>query len=400
MGAPFTLYSSLFTGRASGVAARYTPSMPEPLAVLHALEKNRLTTGSVVQMMEAARGLAARGHRVTVASRPGGDLEDACADAGVAFLPLRLRSEFDLGSARRLRRWLAANPIQVVHVHKGVPHALALMAATGRGPLPVLVVNRGVSFPLDLFNRWKYRHPRVGAVVCVAEAIRQVVIASGGVRPERVHTVHAGTDTGRFDPDRVDPGGVRAELGLGSDQLLVGQVSVRDWKGWRDLLAAFARLAPAHPEARLLFVGCEPEPERAKVAAAAVEAGLGDLVLALGYRTDMPEVLGACQVVADASWAGTGITGTVREAMAMATAVAASDCAGNRELVEDGASGLLFPPKDVEGLTGILDRLLGDAELRRRLGASARRRVVEGFSTEVRLDHLEALYRRLVAART
>ncbi len=369
--------------------------MAEPLRIVHALEKNRLTTGSVVQMLEAARGLAGRGHRVTVVSRPGGDLEAACDAAGLRFLPLPIRSEFDLGSALAWRRSMKTGIPDIVHVHKGRPHSLALAAAMGLGPRPVLVVNRGVSFPLDFFNKWKYRHPRIGAVVCVAEAIRRIVIDSGGLPPEKVHTIHAGTDTRRFDPLRVDTTRVRRELGLGDDELLVAQVSVRDWKGWRELMEAFVRVADAHPRARLLLVGCEPEAEREKVAAAARGLGIAGRLLTLPYRSDMPEVLGACDIVADASWAGTGITGTIREAMAMERAVVATDCAGNRELVLDGEVGLLVPQKDVPALASALDRLLGDPGLRERMGKAGRRRVLEGFSTEVRLDRLEELYRRL-----
>ncbi|MCG6961866.1 MAG: glycosyltransferase family 4 protein [Acidobacteria bacterium] len=367
------------------------------LRVVQMLEKNRLTTGSVVQMMEAARGLGACGHRVVVVSRPGGDLEAACADAGIRLLTLPLRHEFDLGSAWSLRRLLRSESVDVIHVHKGGPHAVALLAATGLGPLPALVVNRGVSFPLDLFNKWKYRHRRVGAVVCVAAAIREVVIRTGGVRPERVYTIHAGTDTERFDPARVDSQKVRAELGVATEDLLVCQVSVRDWKGWRELATAFARVLPAHPRAHLLFVGCEPESERDKVLAAARELGIGDRLRTLPYRSDMPDVLGACDVVADASWAGTGITGTVREAMSMERAVIATDCAGNRELVIDGEVGMLVPQKDVAALAEALTRLLGDSVLAHRLGEAARRRVVDGFSTRVRLERLQALYTRLAA---
>jgi glycosyltransferase involved in cell wall biosynthesis len=366
-------------------------------AIVHALEKNRLTTGSVVQMLEAARGLAARGHSVRVVSRPGGDLEEACAASGLIFVPLPLRHELDLASARALRRELQRRPADIVHVHKGRPHAVSLLAATLLGHRPRLVVNRGVSFPLDVLNRWKYRHPRVGAVVCVADAVREVVIRTGGVPPERVHTIHAGTDTRRFDPARVDPGPVRASLGLGAESLLVGQVSVRDWKGWHELLTAFAAIARRRSDARVLLVGCEPEPELAKVEAAAAELGLGDRLLTLPYRRDMPEVLGACDIVVDASWGGTGITGTIREAMAMGRAVVATDCAGNRELVEDGEVGLVVPARHIESLTEALDRLLGDEEQRRRLGTAARQRVVAEFSTEARLDRLEQLYQDVLS---
>ncbi len=376
---------------------RYTALVTGTLRIIHALEKNRLNTGSVVQMLAAARGLAGRGHRVTVLSRAGGDLETACATAGLDFWALGLSNQFDLASAMALRRYLVGNPVDLIHVHKGRPHAIALLAAAGLGPRPLLVVNRGVSFPLDVFNKWKYRHPRVAAVVCVAEAIREVVIASGGLRPERVHTIHAATDSVLFDPRRVDSRAVRDELGVRPEQLLIGQVSVRDWKGWRELLAAFARIRPASPQARLLLVGCE-EGSRHKVVAAARELAVGDGVFTLPYRSDMPEVLAACDLVVDASWAGTGITGTVREAMAMARAVVATNCAGNRELVANEKVGLLVPPRDIGALANALGRLLAAKSLRISYGEAGRATVLAKFSTATRIDRLEGLYARELLA--
>ncbi len=370
--------------------------MPEPLHILHLIDKNQLATGSVVQMMEAVRGLAGRGHRVSVASRPGGDLEDACAEDGLPFLGLPLGGPADVRSALRLRRHLRSRPADIVHVHKGGPHSVALLAARGLGPRPILVVNRGVSFQLDAFNKWKYRHPRVGRVVCVAEAVRDVVIRSGGLRPAKTVTVHGGTDTSRFDPSRADPGRLRRDLGLSPDHTLVGQVSVRGWKGWRELLAAFGKAASRNPHARLVLVGCEPAAKREKVEAAIRGAGLGDRVLTLPCRRDMPDVLAACDVVVDASVTGTGITGAVREAMALERAVVASDCGGNRELVVDEEVGLLVPPGHVSALAAAIERLLGDTSLRTRLGRAARQRVVTHFSTEQRLDKLESLYRQVL----
>jgi glycosyltransferase involved in cell wall biosynthesis len=177
---------------------------------------------------------------------------------------------------------------------------------------------------------------------------------------------------------------------------VIGQVSVRDWKGWSDLVAAFALIARRIPSARLLLVGCETETEKAKVEEAVLETGLAGRVMTLPFRTDMPEVLAACDVVADASWAGTGITGTIREAMAMQRSVVATDCGGNRELVVDGEVGLVVPKRDPQALAAALTRLTGDPDLRKRLGTAARRRVVERFSTERRIDKLEVLYRKVL----
>ncbi len=350
-------------------------------------------------MMEAARGLAARGHRVTVAAPPGGDLEQACDAAGVVHLPIPLTGSFDMGSAVTLRRHLKSGPTDVVHVHKGRAHSVALLAATGLGRRPVLVVNRGVSFPLDRFNRWKYRHPRVGAVVCVAGPVGRVAMQSGRLAANSVRVIHGGTDEHRFDPARIDRSAVRNELHITPDQLLVGQVSVRDWKGWRDLLEAFASVASTAGHARLLLVGCESEPARREVTAAARGLGISELVLMLPYRRDMPEVLAACDVVVDASWAGTGITGTIREAMSLGRPVIATDCGGNSELVIDGQCGLLVPPRNPKALARALLRLDDDADLRTELGEAARRRFLGGFTTEHRISRLERLYRELLEVR-
>ena len=78
--------------------------MKPRLSVLQVLEKGSFTTGSVVQMYELARGLAARGHRVAVVSRPGGEVGERSRADGIPFLPLPLRHEFDLASARRLAK--------------------------------------------------------------------------------------------------------------------------------------------------------------------------------------------------------------------------------------------------------------------------------------------------------
>ena len=73
----------------------YTRFVPTKLQILHLIDKNRLTTGSVAQTLEAARGLQRLGHEVWVGSRPGDDLETACATVGLPFLGLPFRGLID-----------------------------------------------------------------------------------------------------------------------------------------------------------------------------------------------------------------------------------------------------------------------------------------------------------------
>ena len=370
----------------------------QALSILQVLEKGSFTTGSVVQMYELARGLAARGHRVAVVSRPGGEVGERARADGIPFLPLPLRHEFDLASARGLAKLIDEREVDVVHVHKGIAHSAALFATLFTRRRPILVVNRGVSFPLDAASSLKYRF-RLDAVVTVCEDIRRIVIDSAWVPPEKVHVVYAGVDLARFDPSRADGAKVRLEWGVRPDEQLLVQVGAREWKGWRDLVSAAALSAGEFPRLRTAVVACKDEAERERVLAFARERGVEDRVLAIGFRRDMPDVLAAADVVADLSSEGLGITGTIREAMALGRPVVASAAGGNPELVEDGTSGLLVPPRDPAAVAAAVRRVLSDPALAERLSTAGRERVVRGFSTEIRLDRIEELYSRLIVGR-
>ena len=349
-------------------------------------------------MFQLARGLARRGHRVAIVSRPEGDVPARAREEGLDFIPLPLKHEFDLGSARRLARVLDERAVDVVHVHKGIAHSVALFATYFSKRRPVIVVNRGVSFPLDAFNRLKF-HVRMDAVVTVCEDIKKVIVASGKLPSGKVHVIYAGVDLARFDPGSTDRERVRREWGVSPEERLLVQVGAREWKGWKDLICAAALLAKDFPRLRTAIVACEDDAKKAEVSAFAREQGIESRVLPIGFRSDMPDVLAAAEIVADLSYEGLGITGTLREAMALGVPVVASAAGGNPELVVDNDSGLLIPPRDVPAAAAAIRRLLSDASLGPRLARAARQRVEKGFSSEVRLDRIESLYSSLISER-
>jgi len=370
----------------------------KPLSILQVLEKGLFSTGSVVQMFQLARGLAGRGHRVAIVSRPEGDVPARAREEGLDFIPLPLKNEFDFGSARRLARIFEERSVDVVHAHKGIAHSVALFATYFSRRRPVIVVNRGVSFPLDAFNRIKY-HVRMDAAVTVCEDIKKVIVASGRLPPGKVNVIYAGVDLARFDPAKADGARVRREWGAAPGETLLVQVGAREWKGWKDLIRAAAMLAEEFPRLTTAIVACEDDAKKAEVSAFAREAGIEGRVLPIGFRSDMPDVLAAADIVADLSFEGLGITGTLREAMALGKPVIASAAGGNPELVVDGESGILVTPRNPAALAAAVRRLLTDPALAARLGRGGRERVEAGFSSEVRLDRIEALYARLIAER-
>src|SRR3954451_11578656 len=205
------------------------------MRIFQILEFNQFNTGSVHQMYQAASGLRERGHDVTVISRPDATLAARAAEQGIRFVGLPMRHQFDVASILKLRRLVRELRPDVIHVHKGIAHALAF-AATWRRPVGAFVVNRGVSFPLDRWNRGKYRTKRVDRVVTVCRQIKDVIVSSGRLPADKVEVVYAGTDVNVFDPEKWDPRAFRREKNIADDRFLIAQVGVRDWKGWKELI--------------------------------------------------------------------------------------------------------------------------------------------------------------------
>jgi glycosyltransferase involved in cell wall biosynthesis len=365
----------------------------EPLRLLQLYPKADYFTGAGVQLFELARGLRSRGHEVVVATRPSPLWAAKCRAAGIPHHALPMRRSVDLRSILGLRAIMREHRTQIVHAHKGRARTLALLAGL-LGPRPPLVLNRGVSFPLTRWNRLGYTTRRVRAVVAVCESIKRGLVAAG-VPPAKVTVIYSGTDTERFHPG-LDGTRIRRELGLGPEHVLVTQIGVRSWRGWRDVLDAMARVAREVDGARLLFVGAPP-PRIAEIGDQARTRGLGDRVLVLPARDDVPLILAASDLVVDASWAGLGVTGSIREAMACERPVIATRLEGMPELVRDGETGLLVPPRDPDALAAAIGRLIADPTLSQEMARAGRKRVEAHFSLRAKLDATEALYRRLLA---
>lgn len=359
--------------------------------LLEIYPKEDFHTGAAIQLRDLARGLALRGHRVIVVTRASERWAAEALAAGFTHLGF-FRGPVDPVGVARLAGVLHRERIEVVHAHKGGGRTLTLLAR-GLGPWPPLVVNRGVSFPMTPVSCWVDGSRAVARIVAVCQAIKDDLVRQG-LPAAKIEVVYSGTDTEWFDPARANGARVRRELGLHPGTPLVTQIGVREPKGNDDLLRAFARIRAARPDARLLLVGARPE-KRAPLETLARTGGLGDAVTIWGYRDDVPEVLAAAQVSVDASYEGLGITGTLRESLAMETPVVATRAMGNPELVGHEEHGLLVPSRDPEALAAAVLRLLADPAWARSLGRAGRGRVVAGFSTRAKIEQLESLYARL-----
>jgi glycosyltransferase involved in cell wall biosynthesis len=367
--------------------------MVEPLRILQLYPKEDYFTGAAIQLRELILGLRARGHHVVVATRPSQVWAAKMREAGIPHYTLPMRSEVDLGSLPGLIRILREHRIQVVHCHKGKARTLAMMAGLFV-KIPVLILNRGVSFPLDPFNRLGYTTRRVSAIVAVCESIKRGLVAAR-VPEGKIEVIYSGTDTDRFHPG-VDGSAIRRELELSPDHFLITQIGIRSWKGNDDVMDAMRTVIARAPRARLLFVGANEQ--KAKVVREKAQArGIGDVTSVSLSREDIPEVLAASNCCVDASYAGLGLTGTLREALAVETPVIGTDIEGNPELVIEGETGFLVPPRNPEALARAIRRVMENPARAKKMARAGRKLVEARFSTRVKVERTEALYARLLA---
>lgn len=317
-----------------------------------------------------------------------GDLERA----GAATVCLSRRRR-DLRWPLRLVRLVRSGEFDVVHVHSPLPGSVARLATrTLRGARrPLLVTtehNRWEThrLPTRVLNRASMRWD--DEVIAVTDEVRASMKGSAG---RRARSVRHGIDVATVSGAREGRDRIRAELGLSPDELVVGTVAnFRPQKDYPNLLAAARLLADREVPLRVVAVGQGPQEE--EVRALCSELGLDGRVILTGFRADAREVMAACDIFTLASqWEGLPVA--IMEALALGLPIVATAVGGMAEELHDGEDALLVAPRDPEALANALERVTGDADLRRHLSGASRRRAQE-FDASRAVAVLEEVYAR------
>jgi len=351
----------------------------------------RTWRGGQNQALLTVTGLRALGHRAELVAHPDGVLRRRAAEGG-GVIPLAPRTEMDLTAAWRLARVLRDLRPDIVHAHD--PHAVAMAALArsigGPDPAPLLVASRRVDFRIrqNAFSRWKYR--QVDVFICASECIRQMLLADG-VEPERAVTVHEGVDIDHIDA--APPADVRAAFWLPHGAPLVGNVAALvPHKGQRYLVEAAALVVRRMPDARFLIVG--DGELRATLEQAVRREQLEKHVIFTGFRPDVVSLIKGFDLFVMSS-VTEGLGTSLLDAMAASRPVVATRTGGIPEVVVDGETGLLVPPRDAPALAEAIIRLLGDESLRAAFGRAGRQRVERRFSADRMVAATLAVYESL-----
>jgi len=374
-----------------------------------------VTGGLETHVWDLARGLAGRGHRIDLIgfrNWRGRTFPECETKDGVAIyreldtvlpVPYYRYKLYVLRAARRALRLHRRRPFDLIHAHQEYPAGTAGALFGLLSGVPLLITCHGSSLLINWNVPWlrpviAWTLGRAERVLGVGETLREA-IRTAGVPPERIEIIPNFVDSRRFAP----AGGgrrVRERFGWREGETVVAFVGRLDPVKGADLFLSMVRLLRADgAPAKYLVVGTGEQEELLRRRAGEIGAA-NDVAFAGEIAPDaVPDHLDAADIVVVPSRReASGLS--CREGMAAGKAVAAFRVGGLAEAIRDGENGLLvdFHDEDsaVAGLADSVRRLIGDADLRRRLGGNARREAGEMFGRDRYLERLENLYREAV----
>jgi len=326
-------------------------------------------------VIDLATAQVAAGHECQVICLyEAGSLAGELTSAGIRVAACGKRDGADLRAIWRLRRALARQRADVLHSHNSIAHYYAMVAAFGLGLGRIVNTRHGMGAATPASRReWLFRQSLrwTDLAVAVSGAAGRQLTDYGVVPARKMRVVPNGIHA---QPFRVRDPGLRARLavhlGLAPDTELIGFVGRLNWaKDLQTLLAAFAQLHGHRNDVALVLVG--EGSERAAIEASVARLGIGDRVVLLGDRSDVPQLLPAFTMFAMSS-VSEGYSIALLEACACALPIVVTDVGGNGEIVTDGVNGLVVPPRDPGAFAAAIQALLDDPARAAEMGRAGR----------------------------
>ncbi len=357
--------------------------MPEPtniLLMIHSLGHG----GSERQLANTALGLDRTRFFPHVASVVGGFHVEALRRAGIPVVEVPLRSYVKpgvLSVAWQLRRYIRRHNIQLVHTFD---YTLSLLGIPVARTCPGVIALSSQRFYMDLVPR-KYvkallaTHRMAHGIVANCEEMKRHLAEGFDYPANRIQVCYNGIDTSRF----------YAAPKPASDRLVIGTVCVlRPEKNVGQLLEAFARVRNMRSGLQLKIVGSGPE--REALIARSTSLGLADSCTFEPSTADAASAMRSLDIFVHPSLSE-GLPNGVMEAMACGCAVVASRVGGCAELIDEGRTGFLTDPGDVDSLTAALTAVIANDATRGNVARAAAERMKD-FSVARAAARMQEIY--------
>ncbi len=304
----------------------------------------------------------------------------------------------------KLRSYLCNNHVDIIHLRSRLPAWVGYLAwkSLPRCQRPSLVTGFHGFYSINGYSRIMTKGERV---IAVSQAIREHILEHYGIKESKITLIHGGFSVEDFQPTQITPARVEALRqrwlqGYDGKKVVILPGRLTALKGHEMVIESFALLQDTGVVCLLVGDKEENIVYTKRLEKLITARGLQQQVLLTGHCDDMPAALLLADVVVSASSAQPEAFGKVAiEAMAMERAVIATAHGGSLETIIDKETGWLVPPGDPQALAQAFSTVLGDKELRKRLGRAGRKRVLKLFTADVMCEKTLALYYELLEGR-
>lgn len=344
--------------------------------------------GITSYILSLAKGLKKNGHNVYVASS-GGDCVINLKAAGIEHIPTPIKTKNELSpkvffSFLKLKKIVKEKNIEIIHAHTRVTQVLSHFISKATR-IPYVVTSHGffkVSFHRMKFGCWGKK------TIAISSQVREHLIKDFRLPEDKVVIIHNGIDLERFKL-RADTTQAKRNIGLREDMVIGLIARLSSVKGQEFLIKAMQKVTEKFPNVQLLLVG--EGKTRDDLVALTKELHLGKNVIFMPSVSDTNKVLEAIDIfVLPSLQEGLGLS--LMEAMAKGIAVIGSRVGGIITLIQDNQNGILVEPKDSQGLSGAIIKLIEDSTLAKSLGQNARNFIEKEFSQEQMVKRTQEVY--------
>ncbi|CUH42205.1 glycosyltransferase [Ruegeria atlantica] len=361
------------------------------LRILYVIDSLRIG-GAETLLLDLQDAAQKRGDQAKIAYFTPGPLEAEVARRGVETVRLSRSGLRDPRALIRAIKLIRTWDPHIVHTH--------LIKSDLIGQLAARCLNRHRVITLHNTDPWRkkrvlsgiYRTLTSGADACLAVTnnVADHVAQYGGYDRDRIEVVQNGVDLDRFAAGHAPPMDL-SRFGIAENAVVIakiGRVTVQ--KDHENFLQAVTCLRERNLKIHVLIVGDGELAEHVRERANSL--GLGDDQLTFtGNLRDMPALLAAIDIFVLASkWEGLPMA--LLEAMAAEVPVVSTAVGGIPDLIKDGVNGMLVAPSDPSALACALEKMIADADARKRLGRAGRSTVESRFSGEAMMDRLWSIY--------
>lgn len=346
------------------------------MKILH-LSSERGWRGGEQQVAYLIEELNRLGVENIVACRDNSSFANRCKSNGWPYHSLAFRSSLDLSTAWAIKKICRKENVDLIHIHSGKSHGIAVLSATLGNATP-LVLSRRVDFSIrrNRMTKWKYNHPQIFRIISISRAIDRMV-RTAIRRPEKCTTVYSGIDINRFSHAT---GYLRKTYQIPSSTMLIGNTSaLADHKDYSTFIKTAKILNRAGFKGKFFIIG--DGPLRASIYRDIVQRQLQNDVIMTGFLENISEVLPELDIFLMTSKTE-GLGTSVLDAFACRVPVVATRAGGIPEMVIHEKTGMLADIGDTATLAKYVKFLADQPNIRKQLVEGAYEHLLYHFTRE------------------